>query len=81
MDEVMLEDVRAILYIPKNTVKLVINATTYENDELHEYSKKIDMDDVRRAIKDAEMNYFEDDDRFVLTESGRALLANETEWE
>lgn len=62
---------RAMIYLPKNSVKITITAIIYENDELVSVSCDLDLSEIRKAFADAEENYIEDEDIFVLTEKGK----------
>lgn len=61
---------RAMLYLPENTVHAELTLQVYEDGELIKVIKTLNLSDLRRAFEDAEHNYIEDDDRFVLTEKG-----------
>ena len=69
-----LEAVRAMIYIPENTIELEINATIYADGKIRKVGSKLNLQECRDAIRDAEMNYIEDDDLFGLTEKGRKYL-------
>ena len=65
-----LEQVRSIIYIPENTIDIEMKVRVYCDGKIETVSRKLDMTDVRKSIKDAEDNYMEDDDTFVLTDKG-----------
>jgi len=69
-----LTEVRAMVYIPENSVEVTLTAKVYENGGITKCSKTLDMQDCRKAIEDAERNYMEDDDIFELTDAGRDYL-------
>lgn len=69
-------EVRSMLYIPEKAVEITLTAKVYNNGELINVSKTLDLQEIRRAIADAEKNYIEDDDVFYLTEKGAALADN-----
>lgn len=71
-----LPEVRSMLYIPEKAVEITLTAKVYHNGELISFSKTLDLQEIRRAIADAENNYFEDDDVFCLTEKGANLADN-----
>ena len=69
-----LEEVRAMIYIPKKAVEIVLSAKVYMNGELQKVEKTIDMDEIREAIRDAEENYIGPNDMFQVTEEGLKWL-------
>ena len=73
MSEVELEERRAIIYLPENSVEATFLLKVYDSEkgDLIEVKKTLGLSDLRRAFEDAEYNYIEDDDKFVLTEKGR----------
>ena len=73
-DEVELLEHRAMVYLPENSIAVRIIATIYEDDEVHEVSKDLNLEELRDAFRRADDGYFDDDDRFVLTEEGKAFL-------
>lgn len=72
--EVELEQSRAMFYIPDDSVEIKMEVTLYTDGEIHKVCRVIDLQGIRKAIEDAENNYFEDDDMFVLTEEGKRYL-------
>ena len=73
-NEMCLEEARAMIYIPKDSVEIELNATIYVDGEIIKVGRKLDMEECQKAIRDAALNYMEDDDVFVLTDKGRALF-------
>ena len=69
-----LTEARAIVYIPENAVEVEINATIYDNGSLIKVGKTMTMKEIQEAFRNAEENYIEDDDEFVVTEKGREWL-------
>ena len=65
---------RAMIYLPENSVGVLINASVYEDGEIIEVSKKMTMEEIRDAFRKADDGYIDDDDRFVITEEGKAYL-------
>ena len=69
-----LSEARAMVYIPENAVEVEINATIYENGKLIKVGKIMTMKEVQEAFRDAEENYIDDNDKFVVTEKGLEWL-------
>ncbi|MCR5224528.1 MAG: hypothetical protein K6C34_00420 [Alphaproteobacteria bacterium] len=70
-----LDERRAMIYLPKNTVELTVVASVFcGGGELKKVQKTLNLDEVREAFTDAELNYIDDDDRFILTEKGERYL-------
>ncbi len=66
---------RAILFgFPEHAVEIEIRAKVFENGELLNVTKKMNMDEIREAFRKADDGYIDDDDRFVITDKGRAYL-------
>ena len=72
--EVELKEVRAMVYIPENSVEVTISAKVYKDGKLIEVEKVIDMQEVQKAVRDAEENYIGEDDMFQVTEKGLRWL-------
>lgn len=73
--EIELESDRAIVYFPHNTIEVEIIAKVYVGgDTLQTVSLKMDMDDIKEAVRKAADGYIDEDDTFVVTEKGRAYL-------
>ena len=72
MNELNLDEVRSIIYIPTNSVEIELVCKVYDPEKrnLVTVSKVLGLSDVQRAIDDAEYNYIEDEDKFVLTDIG-----------
>lgn len=73
-EEIELTEHRAMVYLPESAVKVVINATVFECGELHNVSKELSLEDIRKAFQKADDGYIDDDDVFVLTDKGAAYL-------
>ena len=73
-NEIELSEKRAMVYLPENAVDITITCKVYENGELIEVNKQLKLSDIRAAFEDAEYNYIEDDDKFVITEKGKEWL-------
>lgn len=73
-DYIELQEHRAIINLPENTVELTITAKVFENGELQEVQTVYSMSQVREMFEKADDGYIDDNDRFVITEKGRAWL-------
>lgn len=73
-EEIELTSVRSMIYIPEHTLELTIDAKVWKDGQVIHVSKTLGMDEVQKAVQDAEQNYIEDDDRFTLTEKGKKYL-------
>ena len=70
-EEVELEQVFAVVYIPTSTCELTLNAKVFLDGGLHTVQTVLDFDKVRDAIHEAELGYIPDDAVFTLTEKGK----------
>jgi len=75
--EIELSSQRAMLYLPEDAVKIKITAYVFMDDELKKVQRVLNMHDIQKAFKDADDNYIEDDDTFVLTEKGKFETRND----
>lgn len=74
-NEIELESDRAIVYFPHNAIEVEIVAKVYVGgDTIQTVSLKMDMDDVKEAVRKAAEGYIDEDDTFVVTDKGRAYL-------
>lgn len=73
---VELTDIRAMITLPENCVEAEITCSVYLDGKIQKVTKTLSMQEVRKAFDDAEKNYMEEDDVFVLTEKGKALVAS-----
>jgi len=71
---VELTEHRAMLYLPENAVDIRVIAKVYHEGELIEVEGNYTMEQIREAFQKADDGYIDDDDRFVITEKGRAWL-------
>ena len=71
---VELTEHRAIIGLPEDAVSVEIRATVYKDNELVNVTRVLSMSDLRMAFQKADEGYIDDDDRFVLTDRGRAYL-------
>lgn len=69
-------EVRSMIYVPQNAVEIKMNCQVYQDGELKSVVKTLNLQEIQKAIADAEKNYIEDDDVFYLTEKGAALADN-----
>ena len=70
---VALEEQNAVLMIPKNTIELEINATIYEDGNIQKVLCTYSMEEVRKAVHNAEEYYDDPDVRYMLTDAGKAF--------
>ena len=71
--DIELSEKRAMVYLPENAVEININAKVYDNKELIDVLRTLNMQDIKRAFDLAEENYIEDDDVFELTDCGKEI--------
>lgn len=69
-----LQEHRAIVTLPENSVSVEIQAKVYQDGELVNVSKTLSMEDIRTAFRKADDGYIDEDDRFVITEKGLEWL-------
>lgn len=72
--ELYLSECRAMVYLPTDAIEIQITATLYQNGEIVECSKTLSNKDIQKAFRDAEINYCEDTDTFVITDKGRMCI-------
>lgn len=72
--EFMLNEHRAMIYLPEDAVEVRVEAKVYHDGELITAQKILTMGDLREAFRKADEGYIDDDDRFVLTEKGEKWL-------
>jgi len=65
---------RAIIGLPENSVKVQVIATVFEDGDLQDVSMVYDLNDIREMFRKADEGYIDENDRFVLTDDGRAYL-------
>ena len=74
-ETVELDEHRAILFgIPENAVKVEINATVFEDDQLIHVRKVMNIEDIRAAFRKADDGYIDEDDRFTITDAGKLFF-------
>jgi hypothetical protein len=69
-----LNEHRAMINLPENTVELTVTAKVFEDGELRTVSLTYGMSQVREMFEKADKGYIDDDDRFMITEKGLAWL-------
>lgn len=69
-----LMDHRAMVTFPEESVEVTMNVKVFHDGELMEVHKKLDMGEIREAFRKADNGYIDEDDRFVLTDKGKAYL-------
>ena len=65
---------RAMIEFPESAVEVEVKAKIYSEGELIDVSKKYGLNEIREMFRKADDGYIDDDDRFVLTDKGRAYL-------
>ena len=71
---VELQTHRAMIYLPENSVEVTITAKVFHDGEIVNVSNKYDMEQIRDAFRKADDGYIDDEDKFVLTDEGKAYL-------
>lgn len=70
-------EVRSMLYIPENAVEIRMEIKVYHDGQLVTVGKTFGLQDIRKAIDDADRNYMEATDRYVLTDLGWSYKTDE----
>ena len=70
----LMEHRAIILGFPEHAVEVRIEAKVFENGEMLNVRKTMNMDEIREAFRKADDGYIDDDDRFVITDKGKAYL-------
>lgn len=65
---------RAMVELPEDSVEAEILCKVYHDGELINVTQKLQMSDLRESFRKADEGYIDDDDRFVLTDKGKAYL-------
>ena len=71
---VCFEEKDIVLRIPPETVEIVLQIKMFINGKVTEAYKKLDLQDVRAAFRDAEENYWPETTPYALTEKGRQFM-------
>lgn len=79
MKEIELKTKRAMLMLPENCVELKAICTIFEDGKLLEVETLFGIGDIRQAFYDAELNYIEETDNFVVTPKGLEFLKGESD--
>ena len=72
--EIELDQHRAMVYLPENSVEVVLHAKIYMDGEIAEVATVMSMEEIREAFQKADDGYIDEDDMFYLTEKGKAYL-------
>ena len=74
MSVIDLTEKRAIVTLPENCVEVLFSCKVYDNGEIIDVSKKLNLSEIQAAFSDADLNYIDDDDKFEFTEKGKAYI-------
>lgn len=72
--EVTLDEEPIVLYIPKSTLELTIEAKIWRDGAVNTVRKIMSFEETRAAVEDAKDNYIPEDAIFTLTEKGKEEL-------
>lgn len=72
--EIELMNDYVVLTIPQNSVEVTITAKVYLDGEVFDVERKMNMQEIRAAVKEAETIYIPPDARFMLTDVGKKYL-------
>ena len=64
----------AMICLPENTVSVSISCRVFDDKKMTTVVKELGQKELRRAFRLADEGYIDDEDTFVLTDKGRALL-------
>jgi len=73
-EQIELGEVNAIIQIPVNTIEFRVICRIYQDGQIVEVTKSLNMSETREALSNAEQYYCDPDDRYALTDKGRAML-------
>ena len=76
IDDIEYKD--AVFAIPKNSVEVVLNITTYENGELYKIECQCDLQDIQDCFKCFDDTVAGDYPKYIFTEKGREWLNAQT---
>lgn len=65
---------RAMIEIPENSVEVQMIIKVYVDGEIKKVSATLDQKMIRESFRKADDGYFDEDDRFVITESGLRFM-------
>lgn len=73
-ETIELQNHRAMIELPENTVALTLTAKVYHEGELVTVGKEYSISEIRAMFDKADKNYVEDDDLYTLTEEGKMYI-------
>jgi len=68
-----LHESRAMVYLPENAVSVNITAKVWDGEKIVEAQKELTLQEIREAFDDAEENYIDPNDEFVLADFGKQM--------
>lgn len=72
--EIELESGWAVISLPVESVEVNVEAKIFHDGEIVTVKNTMNLSDIRTAFKKADDGYIDEDDMFVLTESGKEHL-------
>lgn len=69
---ILLKEDFAVILLPVNTIGVELSVKVFEDGNVFDVCKSMDLQDVRTAFRMAEEGYIDENDTFVLTEKGKA---------
>ena len=73
-EQIELGEVNAIIQIPENTIEFRVICRIYQDGQIIEVTKSLNMSETREAVSNAEQCYYDPDETYALTDKGRAML-------
>ena len=73
-EQIELGEVNAIVQIPVNTIEFKVICKIYQEGQIVEVTKSLNMSETREALSNAEKYYCDPDERYALTDKGREML-------
>ncbi|MBQ2176518.1 MAG: hypothetical protein II453_16135 [Alphaproteobacteria bacterium] len=73
-EQIELGEVNAIVQIPVNTIEFRVICKIYQEGQIVEVTKSLNMSETREALSNAEQYYCDPDERYALTDKGREML-------
>ena len=73
-EQIELGEVNAIIQIPEDTIEFRITCRIYRDGQIMEVTKSLNMSETREALRNAEQYYCDPEERYALTDKGRAML-------
>ena len=71
--EVSLQNHRAMIELPEDALEVELNIKVWHNGEVINVTNTLTLTDLRTAFRKADDGYIDEDDRFVLTDRGKAI--------